>query len=151
MRIYMDSCCLNRPFDDQSIDRNRLETAAVLVILDRVQQGHWELIGSEALLYELSGIPDLAKQTGVRQFLDLTSTTVRVDARLEERWDALERLGFSPLDALHIASAESVGCDVLLTVDDTMLTVWRRNRDAAGVPLANPLDWLLAQTDSRDA
>jgi hypothetical protein len=30
MRLYLDNCCFNRPFDNQSIVRNRLETEAVL-------------------------------------------------------------------------------------------------------------------------
>jgi hypothetical protein len=38
MLLYLDMCCLNRPFDDQSIDRNRLESEAVLAILRRVDQ-----------------------------------------------------------------------------------------------------------------
>ena len=28
-RIYLDVCCLNRPFDDQSIDRIHLESEAI--------------------------------------------------------------------------------------------------------------------------
>jgi len=27
MKVYLDACCLNRPFDDQSQDRIRLESA----------------------------------------------------------------------------------------------------------------------------
>jgi hypothetical protein len=33
MRIYLDMCCLKRPFDDQSQPRIRLETEAVLALL----------------------------------------------------------------------------------------------------------------------
>jgi len=33
-RLYLDVCCLNRPFDDQSQDRIRLEAEAVRVILN---------------------------------------------------------------------------------------------------------------------
>ena len=39
MRVYLDVCCLNRPFDDQSQDRIKLETDAVLSILDNCQTG----------------------------------------------------------------------------------------------------------------
>jgi hypothetical protein len=34
-RIYLDVCCLNRPFDDQRQDRIRLEAEAIERILDR--------------------------------------------------------------------------------------------------------------------
>jgi hypothetical protein len=33
MRIYVDMCCLKRPFDDQSQPRIRLESEAVLALL----------------------------------------------------------------------------------------------------------------------
>ncbi|WP_420642969.1 hypothetical protein [Candidatus Leptofilum sp.] len=33
MKIYLDVCCLNRPFDDQTQDRMRLETEAIDVFL----------------------------------------------------------------------------------------------------------------------
>ena len=58
MRIYLDVCCLNRPFDDQTQERIRLEAEAVLLILERCQAGTWQLLGSEVVEYEVSRIPD---------------------------------------------------------------------------------------------
>lgn len=49
MLIYLDVCCLNRPFDDQTQERIRLEAEAVLLILERCQAGTWWLLGSEAV------------------------------------------------------------------------------------------------------
>ena len=34
-RVYFDACCLNRPFDDQTQDRIRLESEAVLLIMSQ--------------------------------------------------------------------------------------------------------------------
>lgn len=50
IRIYLDACCLNRPFDDQTHDRIRLEAEAVLLILSHVEAGQWQLIGSEVMM-----------------------------------------------------------------------------------------------------
>ncbi len=50
IRIYLDACCLNRPFDDQTQARIRLEAEAVLIILTQCQMGDWEWIGSDRLL-----------------------------------------------------------------------------------------------------
>ena len=33
MKVYLDNCVLNRPFDDQGQERIRLETEAVMLIL----------------------------------------------------------------------------------------------------------------------
>ncbi len=37
MKIYMDNCCYNRPYDDQSQIRIHLETDAKLYIQDMVK------------------------------------------------------------------------------------------------------------------
>ena len=57
MKLYMDVCCLNRPFDDQSQDRIRIESEAILAILNKCLN-EWTLVGSEAIDYEISKIPD---------------------------------------------------------------------------------------------
>ena len=48
MRIYLDNCALNRPFDDRSQERIRLETEAIIVILSRVERREWVWLGSQA-------------------------------------------------------------------------------------------------------
>lgn len=57
-RIYMDVCCFNRPFDDWSQPRIRLEAEAVLAIATRCQAGDWQLIRSTALESEIDRTPD---------------------------------------------------------------------------------------------
>lgn len=39
MKIYLDNCCFNRPFDDQSQIRVRLEAEAKLKIQADIQDG----------------------------------------------------------------------------------------------------------------
>ncbi len=53
MKIYLDTCCLNRPFDDQSQERIRLETEAVMIILARLSRKEWIWLGSQALEIEI--------------------------------------------------------------------------------------------------
>jgi hypothetical protein len=58
MKIYLDVCCLNRPFDDQTQHRIRLESEAVIAILDCCQSKDWQLVGSEVIDFEISQTPD---------------------------------------------------------------------------------------------
>ena len=46
MRIYLDNCCFNRPFDDQGQIRVRLETEAKLCIQENIRGGALELAWS---------------------------------------------------------------------------------------------------------
>ena len=57
VKIYLDVCCLCRPFDDQLIPRIRNESEAVIAILNRCSLA-WELIWSSAITYEVAKIID---------------------------------------------------------------------------------------------
>ena len=74
MRIYLDVCCLCRPFDDQSQDRIRLETEAIITLLKHCQLGGWVFAASRAIDYEFSAIdlnnPSLIRQKGIEALTD---------------------------------------------------------------------------------
>lgn len=65
MKIYMDVCCLCRPFDDQTMGRIRLEVTAVQEIIRRCATHEFTMITSEAITDELSKIPDINKRLRV--------------------------------------------------------------------------------------
>lgn len=44
MRVYLDNCSYNRPYDDQSQMRIHLETQAKLHIQDMIRQEQIELV-----------------------------------------------------------------------------------------------------------
>ena len=48
MRVYLDNCCYNRPFDDQSQLKVRLETEAKLAIQAMMRTGVLEYVWSDA-------------------------------------------------------------------------------------------------------
>jgi hypothetical protein len=49
MRIYLDNCCFNRPYDDQSQIRIRIESEAKLFIQAKILAGEIELAWSYIL------------------------------------------------------------------------------------------------------
>lgn len=142
MRIYLDVCCLNRPLDDLSIGRNRLEAEAVLDIIRRVRSGQWELIGSDAVDTELGLMPSGERRAKALAMAQLRSLTVPADQA--ERARALELLGigFGYMDALHVACAETAHCDVMLSTDDRLLGKSRTHKERIMVRVANPLQWI---------
>ena len=48
MLIYLDTCCFNRPFDDQSQTRTRFEIEAKLELQERVRQNKVGLVWSSS-------------------------------------------------------------------------------------------------------
>jgi hypothetical protein len=68
------------------------------------------------------------------------------------RWGAaLEKLGFKPADALHVAAAEAASADVLLSCDDRFCRAGVRHRERLRIAVRNPLDWLKEVEDAADA
>jgi len=130
MRIYLDVCCLNRPFDDQTQDRVRLEAEALLSILDRCHRGEWLLVGSEALDYEISKIPDDERRQKVLILAGLVRSRVSLDEEVVQRGHLLQGAGFTALDALHVSCAEKADAEVMLTTDDKLV---RRAARAEGL------------------
>lgn len=57
MKIYLDNCCFNRPFDDQSQLRIKLESEAKLKIQEDIREGIHLLVWSYILDYENSKNP----------------------------------------------------------------------------------------------
>ncbi len=52
MKIYLDNCCLNRPYDDQTQIRISLETQAKLYVQDLVKRKKLDLVTSYILWFE---------------------------------------------------------------------------------------------------
>lgn len=141
-RIYLDVCCLNRPFDDQTQLRIHLETEAVLAILQKCEKNQWKLINSAALEAEIAQISDSEHLQQVRIALKLSRIRVSDSPSLQARTIQLVKFGFSFYDAAHIASAEKSQADILLSTDDRLVKLAKRLVDAIIVKVENPLKWL---------
>lgn len=121
MRIYFDCCCVQRPFDDQTQPRIRVETEVMLAILASVQAGDVSLLGSEALDYEASRIPNDERRSQVTAILSLTNEHVEMTQEAEILAESLEKDGVFPMDAVHLALASTAGADFFCTCDGKLL------------------------------
>ena len=141
-KIYLDVCCLNRPFDDQTQARIHLEAEAVLMILAQCEAGDWEWIGSEVIDLEINQTPDSERRRRVGLLASHAHRSVVVGNSEIERAQQLEAWGISAFDALHLACAESGGADVFLTTDDKLLSKSVAYTERLRVRVENPLEWL---------
>ncbi len=66
MRVYLDNCCFNRPFDDQRQLRIRLETEAKLRIQEAVRSGAVQLAWSYILDFENMNNPFGERREAIR-------------------------------------------------------------------------------------
>jgi predicted nucleic acid-binding protein len=142
MKVYLDVCCLNRPIDDRSQERIRSEAEAVEQVLIKIEAGVCDMVASDALDKEIALNPDPDKRLLVQRILASAVARVSVDEEVAARAQALTGLGFGTNDALHLACAEAIAADALLTTDDRLLRRASRYHRQVKVRVLNPLQWL---------
>ncbi len=141
--IYLDVCCLNRPFDDWRQDRIRLEGQTILDIFKRFYSGEWKLVSSEAIEAELKRMVNLEKLDRIRELLQVAENKIILTEEIDQRSQEIEKLGFGLYDSFHIACAESYKIDVLLTTDDRLLKKAIKYSHLLKIKLDNPVTWLM--------
>jgi len=147
--VYLDVCCLNRPFDDQTQERIRDETRAVYNILLRVRRRELAWISSAIVDREVRETPERRRRTRVQRFIRfLAGTHIEFDDTVEQRARELGLLGFDPADALHLACAERGGAELFFTVDDRLVRRAARVADALHLKVQNPRAWVAQQEGS---
>ena len=138
MRVYVDNCCYNRPFDDQTQLRVMLATLAKLDIQQRMKNGELEYAWSTVLDFEVkkSKFYDRARQ--ILPWADGAVVNVLVDETIRHRAKEFESNGVKPMDALHIACAEAASCDWFFTVDRGIL---KKARALTSMRIATPVEF----------
>ncbi|WP_203457676.1 PIN domain-containing protein [Gloeothece citriformis] len=119
--IYLDVCCLNRPFDDWTQERIRLEGQTILDIFKRFYLNQWKLISSEVIEAELKRMTNLYKLNQIRELLKIAESKIILNDEIDQRSQEIENLGLTLFDSFHIACAEYARVDILLTTDDRLL------------------------------
>lgn len=124
--VNLDMSALGRVFDDQSQSRVRLESEAVLVILENVEAGKVKWVHSPALRDEISANPNENARNALIEVIDNLGSTFVVDVvEMERRSTELRRQGITRLDAFHVAFAEVAGA-ALVTCDDRLIRTMTR-------------------------
>jgi len=144
MRIYLDVCCLCRPFDDQSSHRIRMETEAVIAILKRCTED-WDLVESEVIDYEVAGISNDERRKQVESLIRFAHEHIVLDKELVNRARSFHAEGMETYDSLHLACAERAGA-VFLTTDDTLIKHIKRQADKISIEMGNPVQWFMEVT-----
>lgn len=147
MKIYLDTCCLNRPYDDQNQDRIRIETEAITLLMEHIVKDEYLMVSSETLIFEVSNTKDQTRKENMISFLHFACKIVKVNERILNRMEKLNNFGFRPLDALHIACAEYGKAELFFTTDDQLLKVSKRlDTKALNLEIKNPLQWFKDKT-----
>ncbi|MEI6707081.1 MAG: PIN domain protein [Methylococcales bacterium] len=121
MKIYLDNCLFNRPFDEQSHIRIRIETEAKLAIQEEIRRGTYQLICSYILDYENSKNPFRERQEQIMKWKKYAITDIEENTDIIKTALLLNSKGLQKMDSLHIACAIFAKADYFLTTDDKVI------------------------------
>jgi predicted nucleic acid-binding protein len=138
-KIYLDMNIYNRPYDDQTQVRIKLETIAIFEILHAMKSGHIHVLWSFILEYENSLNPYNDIRAEAEQMAQFTAETVDATEDIRQMTKHYESKGVKPRDALHVACAEHASATYFITCDDKLLK--KQAVLPIRVKLLNPLDY----------
>jgi len=144
LRLYLDNCCFNRPFDSQSSVLIRMETDAKLHIQDLIREEKIELVWSFILDYENSANPFVEIRNWIADWQKLSSMTCVFSKEIATLAKDLMQIGLRQKDASHVACAIRSQADYFLTTDKKIL-----NKKVKAVKVINPIDFIRIYYDAR--
>src|SRR3990170_8100001 len=114
MRIYLDMNIYNRPFDDQSQVKIRLETIAIFSILQKIKNKELKLIWSFMIDYENSLNPYDDVRQEIEMAASLAFKNITPDEAILNAAKEFESNGIKPRDSIHLACAlKIIGTDTI--------------------------------------
>ncbi len=143
MRIYFDTCCLMRAFDDQSYPRVRLETLAISDIMEYIQSRKVHWIASKALFLEVAACRIRGRREEVMDWLNDVDEWQDYTQDVDRLAKKFIKSGVNEWDARHLASAEAAACDWFLTTDQVLIKRAQRIVPKLSARVANPTEFIL--------
>ena len=117
MRLYLDICTFNRPFDDQNQLKIKLETEAKLFIQQGIKNGIYELVWSYILEYENSQNKYDDRRNAILSWKNIAKIYCIENDEIIEYAENLKKKNIRTKDALHIACSVYTKSNYFITTD----------------------------------
>lgn len=137
LKIYLDNCCFNRPYDDQTQLKIELETKAKLYIQNLVAQRKLDLVWSYMLDYENSNNNQYQKISAIQKWQNLSVNDVDETYEILEISEEIQQAGIKNADSIHLACAIYAKCDYFITTDNRIM----KHKDKR-IMICDPVEFL---------
>jgi predicted nucleic acid-binding protein len=140
LKVYLDNCCFNRPYDDQTYLSISIETQAKLHIQDMIRNGSLELISSYILDFENSENPFAMRRKTISDFLEYNTSIYVSDnlkSAIEKMAEDIKKTGIKHKDACHVACAIMANADYFISTDYRLLKY-----KTGDIKMMNPVEFI---------
>ncbi len=139
MRIYMDNCCFNRPFDDQSQLKVKLEAESKIYIQENILLKKLELVWSYILDYENTANPFDERRNSIQIWKNHATDDIVENDKIINKAETIQLKGIKSKDALHIACAIFSKSDYFITTEDSIL---KKLKDFDEINIIDPINFI---------
>ena len=140
VKVYLDNCTYNRPYDNQGQIRISLETQAKIYIQRLIINKKLHLVYSYMSVYENSENPNPEHQKSIFSFFQHATEFIGIDKAytIENHAESLKKWNIKANDAIHLACAIESKCDYFITTDDGIINKY----NASDIHVCNPIDFI---------
>ena len=142
MKIYLDNCCLNRPFDVQNQMKVKIETEAISFILESIAKGNIELVWSYMIDYENSFNPFQERRISIESWKQYSQIDIIESNEILYIAEELNDIGIKAKDSLHIAAAVISECNYFVTTDSILIKKLNNNNL---IKVINPVELIILE------
>jgi predicted nucleic acid-binding protein len=137
VRLYLDNCTFNRPFDDQNQLKIKLETEAKLFIQEKILNGKFELVWSYILEFENRQNRFYDKRNAIYSWKNIAKVHCIENDFILNYAEKLNKLNIRTKDSLHIACSIYTNSDYLITTDKKLYSL-----KLDDITIINPLSFI---------
>lgn len=144
LKLYLDNCCFNRPYDDQEHISIKLETEAKLSIQMKIKDGYADLCWSYILDFENENNPFIERKNEIMKWKKLAINDIDETPEIINLMNRIMIVGIKALDALHISCAIASDCDFFITVDKGIL---RKAGLVKDICIVSPIEYIIKEEE----
>jgi len=148
LKLYLDNCCFNRPYDEPVNQFMSFEIESKLLIQEQIKKGYFNLVWSFILDFENEENPYEDIKESVKNWKKISKEFVQPEDVIRIKANELrKKYGFGAKDSLHISCALYSQCDYLLTTDKKMI---KKGLSLNHIKILNPIQFVAQMEEEND-
>ena len=145
IRVYLDNCTYNRPFDDKDQLTTSMEADAKLQIQDDIRKGVYELTWSYMNEYENNDNPYEDKREAIGLWKQIAAHSCPPAPKILEKGKLIQHTMIRPKDSLNLACAIVSNCHFFITTDKALL---KKAKLFSEIEIINPIDFIRKEEET---
>ena len=140
LKVYLDNCCFNRPYDEPISTKIKLEIESKLYIQEEIKKNNFDLVWSFILDFENEENPYFEIKESIKEWKFIAKEFIEPIEEIRILSNNLrDKYGFSSKDSLHLACSIKAKCDYFITTDIKLI---KKALYLSNIKVLNPITFI---------